>query len=403
MTKDTRGFILITSYMVLAVISIFSIALFARGATYLESAERNQKKMIAFNAAEAGFDAAYQDLADGTISSFPWTSGYVSLNTGNLRGGYSVTVADMGNSVRQILVTGYSPDQSTTVEAREVRTVNGYVQPVSQSPFNFALFSENSIQMSGNARIDSYNSDDGAYGGSNVAANGDIGSDGTLQISGNVYVNGNSYSTSTTASGNAEITGTTYASTGNVSTSGNVNLTTQTGPTPGLDLSPATTNLASAGALSVSGNNTYNLQAGTYRFSSISVSGNGRINALGAVTIYVDGAVSISGNGFGTSSNKPPNMLVYLTGSGNVSMSGNANFYGAIYAPASNVTNTGNGELYGAVVAKTYQQSGNGRIHYDEALNQVGGSDDTSLELLSWAENNPAAATNISSSSSYSS
>ena len=129
------------------------------------------------------------------------------------------------------------------------------------------------------------------------------------------------------------------------------------------------------------------IAAGTYNYTSLSISGNGRLSATGAVTIYVSGSISIAGNGISTSSSKPPNMLIYETGTSSVSLSGNANLYAGIYAPNSAVTNSGNGTLYGAVVSNTYTQTGNGAIHFDQALQSVGGSG-TTATMLSWNESN---------------
>jgi len=379
--------------MILAVISLFSIALFARGATFIESAERNQKKMTAFNTAEAGFDTAYRALNDGTIATFPWTSGYVSMNTGNMRGGYSVTVNDMGNEVRQILVTGYSPDQTTIVEPLESRTVTGYVQPSDDTPFAQAVFAVDGMDISGNAIVDSYNSDNGAYGGSNVLANGDVITNGTdaaeLALSGNAIVSGDALSG---ANSNANQV---------ITTTDNAVLTgTKSAQSKNLAVETPTTELTSSGTLKITGNSNYALPAGTYRFDSISISGNGRITPTGAVIIYVDGELSISGNGYiATASSKPANALIYATGTSTISVAGNGYLYAGIYAPNSTVEIEGNGTLYGGVVSDTFNLEGNGIVHYDEALKEISAGESTGYEVLSWAESNPSAATNISSSS----
>jgi len=61
------------------------------------------------------------------------------------------------------------------------------------------------------------------------------------------------------------------------------------------------------------------------------------------------------------------------------------------------VKNTGNGQLFGAAVSKTYQQSGNGNVHFDEALKQIAGSGSNALTVKSWQENNIAAQSTSSS------
>ncbi|MBU1149493.1 MAG: hypothetical protein KJ800_00905, partial [Proteobacteria bacterium] len=161
--------------------------------------------------------------------------------------------------------------------------------------------------------------------------------------------------------------------------------------------------------LNISGNNSKTLNSGTYRLPSISIrgnaignisgdvtlyvtgntsiSGNGRLNILpgGSLTIYVSGTVSISGNGITNSTALPENLIIYGTSTcTNVRISGNGNIYGAIHAPAAGVSVTGNGDIYGSIIGSTMTISGNGNIHYDEALQNVGTSSD--LKLLSWKQ-----------------
>ncbi len=386
--RNERGFILMTTYMLASVLMLFSIALFVRGSVYVKSSERNIKKIIAFNAAEAGFDSAFYQLKNSQISTFPWSSGYVSLDSGNMKGGYSTAITSVGNNIYQIAVTGYSPAQSSTSEILESRGVNSYVSwsNATTTGFSYGVFARQSIQMSGNAQVDAYNSNTGNYGGSNVITSSDVAATnstgaGTWTMSGNVTINGN---TKVGSGGNANTV---------ITTSGNavVNGTKST-QTTNLNLATPSTSVASSGALSISGNTNYTLPAGTYNFSSLSITGNGRLTPLGVVNIYVSGTVNIAGNGIATVNNKPTNMIIYATGSSSVSLSGNGNFYGGIFAPNSSVSNTGNGQLYGAVVANTYQQSGNGNVHFDQALTTNSGSTGAATQVLSWQETNKAAA-----------
>lgn len=376
---NEKGFVLATSFMMVSVVFALAFAMFARGNNFLIAAERNQNRIVALNMAEAGVNSAIIALEnDDTYSG----SAYSSLSTSTTTGGYSITVTTPNDNanVRLIQATGYAPSNDNTSRAYEARTVNAYVEFEPQSLFNHAIFSNTSIQLSGNAIIDSYNSDDGAYNAGTAGNNGDIGTNSTsnsiVSLTGNARVEGDASigpdgdtSTAISLSGHADITGTEAAA----------EETTE--------LTPQTTSASSSGALSLSGNTTLTLSAGTYHYSSISITGNARITATGAVSIYVDGNISIAGNGFSTSSNKPTNMLIYSSGS-SVSFSGNANFYGAMHAPNASVSNSGNGIIYGAVVADSYRQTGNGAIHYDEALQNVTSSEGSEISMLAWKENN---------------
>jgi len=106
----------------------------------------------------------------------------------------------------------------------------------------------------------------------------------------------------------------------------------------------------------------------------------------GEATIYVSGDVNISGNGIGTASNLPPNLIINVEGAHNVSVSGDGDFYGKIYAPESSISVSGNGDLYGALIGDTFSDSGNGNIHYDKALGSGSSSQATDNELKAWTE-----------------
>lgn len=376
---NSKGFILITSYLLLSSLMVFALGLYTWGTSYLQSAERNKKKIMAFNIAEAGFDDAYYRVKNSTIS-YPWSSGYTSMTSGGFQGGYSTTVTDMGSNVKRIVVTAYSPSQSSTTESVETRTVTGYVQTGGNSAFNFGIFARQSVTLTGNASTDAYDSSNGAYGGSNVFARGSVGTDSitnnTVTLTGNARINGDL------------TTGVGSTPTSVLSTSGSATVTgTKTAALSSLNPSSVTTSVASSGALAISGNTTLTLAPGTYNYSSLSISGNGRLTTSGAVVIYVSGTISIAGNGVSTASSLPTNMLIYSTGSSSVSFSGNGNIYAGIYAPNSTVTNSGNGTIYGAVVSNVYNQTGNGAIHFDEALQDVAGSG-SNATMLSWKESN---------------
>jgi hypothetical protein len=58
-----------------------------------------------------------------------------------------------------------------------------------------------------------------------------------------------------------------------------------------------------------------------------------------------------------------------------VNLTGQADFYGQIYAPLSAITQSGGADIYGSMIGKTLNFSGSwqGGVHFDEALNASGG------------------------------
>lgn len=372
--------LLISSFFLLSVIGTFSLALFLKSTALYNAIERTENRIRAFHLAESGVDRAiFQLRTDPNYIG----QGYTALGS---IGGYDIQVTTPGPvenpTVRLITATGHSPSNLVTAHAYGRRQVLTYVTLGSQSPFAFSVFSNSSIQMSGNAGTDSYNSSDGLYNAAHPGTNGDVGSNTTsahfIALSGNTHINGDvtvgpggNPSSVIVSSGNAVIEGSQSAAS-QIRTLNPVVI-------------PSTLN--NLGVLSVSGNNTVTLAGGTYWYSSISITGNGKVNFTGAATVYVSGNVSIAGNGFETAQNLPPNLTVNVQGTHNVSVSGNGAFYGAIYAPNSGLSISGNGGIFGAVVGESIQHSGNGKIHYDEALNSSSSPHSgSSVQMRSWQE-----------------
>jgi hypothetical protein len=274
-------------------------------------------------------------------------------------------------------------------------------------PFNYGIFGDIGVAISGNGRTDSYNSSTGPYTWATHNTNGDIGTNATgaaaISLSGNAKVYGDAQvgvggnpSTAITTSGNAAV----------------VPPGQKLAADEPKDMTPLT--LPSGGtsmpAWSISGNNSDTLNSGTYRrpginisangkgyisgdvtlyvTGNITISGNGRLKILsgGSLTLYVSGNVIISGNGITNNTSYPEDLQVYGTSTCNsIVISGNSNIYGAIYAPRAAVAISGNGDIYGSVICRSLAMSGNGNIHYDESLQAVGPGSEP--KLLSWKQN----------------
>ena len=82
----------------------------------------------------------------------------------------------------------------------------------------------------------------------------------------------------------------------------------------------------------------------------------------------VDGTgIKICGNGIANNSHKAGNMIIYSAGA-YVKIAGNGDCHAAIHAPNALAKFVGNADFYGSVVGKIVRVTGNGNIHYDEAL-----------------------------------
>ena len=377
--KGEKGFMLVTAYLLMTVLSVFSLAMLSRNYLFLQTTERNVNRILAFNFAESGVDLAMAQLASS--SSYTGTSSYTTLGS---KGGYAISVcstttpcpagitAPVDTDVRIISASGYAPNNTSTTRAYESRPVLAYVE-LDSSLFEYAAFGDTDMDMNGNTTVDSYDSSAGAYGGANVGTEGNIAGDADIGFVGNVVVNGDVSALTVTGEENVTVNG-----------------TVSENATPNLNCDPGTTTLASLGKLQLTGNTIYTLAAGTYHYSSLSISGNAQLVTTGAVTIYVDGEVSISGNGVSTASNLPTNLLIIATGDENVDIGGNGDFYGGVYAPDSAVSTSGNGSFFGAIIADDYNSNGNGNLHYDVKMGDVT-APCTSVDMLSWRETNTVA------------
>jgi Tfp pilus assembly protein PilX len=296
--------------------------------------------------------------AGGAARSEVVTSFNASLTSQSVGGGsYSVTASLMNTAPETWEVVANA--QQGGVQRR----VGGLLIREQTSFFNSALFGSDSLSLNGNANTDAYDSTKGAYGGSNRTANGDIGSNGNITLKGNATINGNATAgpnMTTTMTGNAAVTGS----------------TTPASTVRSLDAVSVPAGTTDLGAIGLSGNHTQTLTSGTYVASSISIGGDAKLiidASSGPVNIYVTGAISAAGNGIANGSGNPQNLFIAQVGGGDVTYSGNLEFFGSIYAPSSALTLNGNATLYGAFVGKSISSNGNGAIHYDQSLQNLSG------------------------------
>lgn len=242
------------------------------------------------------------------------------------------------------------------------------VAEISAGNGKYALIGLDRVTMSGNAEIDSYNSDDGPYTLATRLHNGNVASNGSISMSGNAKIRGDAlYKTTFTTSGNAGVVPPGVAKIMN----GTITLANPTLPA----------SYTNRGNFSGSGNGSTTLSAGNYYYTGFSLSGNHTLNVTGQVNIYVNGGVSLSGN-MTVAGNLPANFKVFLMSNSAVSLSGNGTLYADVYAPNSAITLSGNGNFFGRAAGKSIAVSGNGGIHYDEALGPTAGAGANTIAMV---------------------
>ena len=285
--------------------------------------------------------------------------------------------------------------------------------------FPVGMLAKGVIDMKGNGvTTDSYDSSDttkstgGRYDATKKQANGDIAtndafinSDISVQNA-NIYGRALTGSSGTVTLGASGTIGPTFVNpaTSVAAASANGWVRNDFAVTvPDVSLPSGASSWSSVGSL-----DTETLSTGDYKASDISpksgetltITGNVRIYVTGAtdikgqitvssnatLTIYSAGNMSIGGNGVANNSSSSKNCIFYgLSTCTSISLQGNANWCGLVYAPQAALGIGGggsSGDFSGSVVAKSIGMNGHVTFHYDEMLRKSGPS--ASYDIASW-------------------
>lgn len=270
------------------------------------------------------------------------------------------------------------------------------------TPFDTTIFAAESLVLSSNTLIDSYDSALGTYADQLAASGGDHVDDGAvLQSNGDVQIgsaadvygdvhpgNGDSL----VMASNADLSG--------ISLEMSEDRTLDPVVTPAIPIS---------GPAAIMGNQV--LPAGDYGFTSfwvwtgaqLTVQGPARIvmtdwtvasNATvtldasgGPIEIYLSDDLTLASNStIVTPFASATGVSVHLTGDATqvADFRSNSEFYGTIYGPNAHVILNSNFELFGAVSARAVTISSNTAIHYDEQLHTASREDETYV-VAAWS------------------
>ena len=222
-----------------------------------------------------------------------------------------------------------------------------------QSLFFAGLTGTGSIGMSGSATTDSLDSNTNLFG-----SRGDVFTQGTLTMRSPSTVNGSATARAwSLATSGATITGTRYA------------------PNPAITfLKPILpVGLTSLGSIAMNGSTLSRTiyGPGSFVVSSLTLKNGAMLfidNSAGPVTLYVTGAVAVSGSTIQTADPKPDKFAIYVTGTSSVSISTTTSFRGVVYAPGSAITLASSGNFTGAFLGKSLTLGTYAHVHSDSAL-----------------------------------
>jgi hypothetical protein len=118
------------------------------------------------------------------------------------------------------------------------------------------------------------------------------------------------------------------------------------------------------------------------------IGGSGSTNP--SLNIYCPGSIELGGTSALNATNKAASLTVWgtapSTGTQTVTITGTADFIGTIYAPNAAVNLNGNGATNGAIIGKTVTVAGSGVFHYDVRLGDIGTTLDVSYRITNWNE-----------------
>jgi len=259
------------------------------------------------------------------------------------------------------------------------------------STFNFAVFGAKGVTMSGGSYADGYTGNpSGHVKGQNK--NGDVGTN-SLQPCG-IQLNGGAqiFGKARVGSGGNPATGICLNGGASVYNNDLGTLAIMKAMTPVTDPGGGT----AMGDLKLSGHSAKTLTAGSYRFSSLTLSGGSTLTLDGAATLFIDGNLSVSGgasivvlsgpvtiymNGQKLDltggalinlSATPENLTIYgTTGLQSAKLSGASTQHLQVYAPGADLFITGNQETFGSLIGNSVTLSGGAAVHF------AGGSDST--------------------------
>lgn len=376
--RNRGGFILITTVGLMLAFLVSGAAFLTRGIWQAKAGHRAYHRASALHLAEAGLDQAARNLRTETATDDMMTD---TLQTGAF---LIDPPQPLGNLLYRVLSHGTSQQEERRVEA--------VLRLIPESIFQFALFGNQGLNVSGNALTDSYDSSLGPYNpnpgpGYNAGHNGDIGTNGDdpgdVNVGGSIFVDGQVAVGYAATDPVSVVTGydPLFITGGTSPPSDTQDVVTQTSTFP---MSPVT---VPAGVpcsdFTVGGNTTETLSPtggvngdGVYCFQNLTLQGGGTLTSTGPVTVYITGQFVAKGNSLMGVPSDPTDLLVLMTPTGGATieqgtMTGTTGFYGALYGPNSTINITGNAEIFGSVIAQTINVTGSATIHYDEALSET--------------------------------
>lgn len=389
--RARKGTVFVTALSLMVCLFVLGAASLLQSLQEDRIGRRSLARHKAFYLAEAAVEQAALNLQTPTDLSDDLTSGALLPGTFTI----DSPAESLGNQRWKVTTHGASAH-----DASVPRSIEAVFTLSPQSVFQFALFGEQTVTVSGSAVTDSYDSRVGAYGGGNLQHDGNVGTNATapggIAVSGSIFIDGQMAVGPDVADPASVVTGydPAFITGGTSPPSDTQDVVSQPTSFPMPDYPPP--DGMACPDLTIQGNTTTSLPPGTYCYHDVTIQGGGTLTTTGSgVTVYLTGTLTAKGNSTVGVSTDPTKMAFLVSSTGGASLeqgtlTGSTTFYGALYAPKAAITITGNAEVFGSVIAKTINVSGSAAVHYDEAVPAAltGISNRSTPALTSWRELN---------------
>jgi hypothetical protein len=415
--QENQGFILATSVIVVLLMLLLAGPFLFQLSSDNRNSKRSSKSLVALSLAEAGVERAIWELNYGDMSSWEGDSSERTLtipgfqtSNGNVMGDIVIKVTDpegknpVIESTGSVILSG-----SERLEARTTRVVLEEEEP--PPLFDYAVFGGlGGVDLGSNAEVDSFDSDIGDYGDSNVGSNGDVGTNASTY--GCVFLNSNAKIYGNVVSGLGSNPDTHIVTQSGAIISGEKQSLSREKDMPSV---PAPENLTFRGDYDLGGGTSATIsESGEY--TSFNINGNSKVTITADVTLYITGDFSMKSNttfeiadgvtakiylggsfeqrsnsSINNLSQNPTKLMIFGTDNftGEMEWNSNTDFWGAVYVPNADVRFRSNSDFYGSVMGKSFDLNSNAKIHYDEALAKLNievDSEEIFYKVKSWQE-----------------
>jgi hypothetical protein len=398
--RDDRGIALVVAISMLAALALLGTTGYIITTLEVKTSGNYRTGVQALYAAEAGVNRLLgyylNNTSDYSNQSTAGDMGFAtsrpsSANFGdNMAYWFTDITYGSGSPPSYVVITSHGAVIGSESEAVIEAKFNA--QTSGSSVFDYAIFAQDEIEMTGSSYVDSYNSANAPWSSEGEYQNGNIGTNatgsGVVELKGSTKVYGNAL----IGPGGNTVTGIT--TTGSAAITGSKSTLSETKDMTPMDDPGGGTSVT----INMSGSSSKTITAGTYRATKVKMSGSSKLYISGDVTLYVDdyfkmtgssevylnagasltvyvsGDLRLTGSGLINTDHDPTKLIFYGTSSCEmVKITGSTDFYGAIHAPEAEIDITGSGDIYGALVGEEVDISGSRGIHYDENLQNVGG------------------------------